>query len=292
MKTKGFDDNTATPLVSILVRACNDAKYVASTLEAILAQRVDFPFEVLALIDISTDGTAEAVAKFPRVRLVPRPEGEYIPAKMLNALVAAAKGRFVVFNNADAVPVDDTWLASLVEPLRAGRADAVYANQLPRGDAAGLVRKDSLRAFGDGKTAAKWNFFFSLASSGAVREDIVRNPFDLKMRYSEDVEWAHRRPELRIEYVPTARVEHSHNYTFRELAKRFRGEGTADAVIFGGPGPSFTRAVAGAVVETMRDFLYLLPRPRHWLEFPAALPRRLVQRLAYSRARHSAARMQ
>ena len=277
----------ARPFVSVLVRASNDAKYLAATLEAIAAQKTDFTFETLVMVDRSDDGTAEILSRFPSVRRVQAPEGEYRPGRTLNALVRAAKGRYCVFNNADAVPADDGWLAALVEPLRSGRADAVYANQLPRPDAAPLVRKDSLRAFGDGKTAAKWDFFFSLASSAASREDLAANPFDEKLRYSEDVEWARRRKGLRIEYVPPAKVFHSHDYTFRELARRFAGEGAADRAILGGKGPSYTRAILGALAETARDFLYPFPRPRDWWAFPAALPRRLVQRLAYCRGRRN-----
>ena len=268
--------------VSVLVRACNDAKYIKATLDAILSQAVDFAFETLVMIDRSDDGTAEIVAAYgERVRIVPKPGGRYIPGRTLNALVAAAMGRFIVFNNADAVPQNDRWLAELTAPLRENRADAVYANQLPRTDAQGLVRKDSLRAFGDGKIAATWRFFFSLASSGAVREDLIANRFDETIQYSEDVEWAHRRPELRIRYVPSALVEHSHNYTFAQLRKRFAGEGAADRRIFGGKTPSYLRAAIGAAAETCRDFVYLLPRPRYWLEFFTALPRRLAQRICY-----------
>ena len=71
-----------------------------------------------------------------------------------------------------------------------------------------------------------------MATAAARRADLIEHPFDEAIRYSEDVEWAHRRP-IRIAYAPEAKVEHSHNYTLAELKKRFFGEGAADAVIFG-----------------------------------------------------------
>ena len=85
---------------------------------------------------------------------------------------------------------------------------------------------------------------------------------------------------MKIVYCPDSHVEHSHNYTLRELAKRFRGEGAADRVIFGDR-PLLVRELVGAARETLRDWAYLLPRPRDWREIPCAPLRRLVQRVAH-----------
>ena len=154
-----------------------------------------------------------------------------------------------------------------------------------RADAQALVRKDNERAFGDGRVQATWTFFFSLASSATWRQNLLDDPFDEEMQYSEDVEWTWRNSRrendpVKIVYCPDSHVEHSHNYTLRELAKRFRGEGAADRAIFGAT-PSLARELAGAARETLRDWAYLLPRPRDWREFPAAPIRRLIQRIAH-----------
>ena len=85
---------------------------------------------------------------------------------------------------------------------------------------------------------------------------------------------------------PASRLSHSHNYTLRELAKRFRGEGAADRAIFG-ESPSLVREIVGAARETLRDWAYLLRRPRDWAEIPSAPIRRLVQRIAHWRGARS-----
>ena len=254
------------PFASILVRAHNDAAFIERTLAGIFAQKVDFPFEVVVCDDASTDETRAIAARFP-VRFFERPAGSYKPGRTLNALVGAAAGEVVVFNNADAVPLDENWLAALVKPLRdaPGTPAFTFANQLPRADAQALVRKDNERAFGDGKVQATWRFFFS----------------------SEDVEWAWRNSRrdadpVRIVYCPDAHVEHSHNYTLQELARRFRGEGTADRAIFG-DAPSLVREILGAGRETLRDWGYLASRPKDWLEIFSAPIRRFVQRVAHWR---------
>jgi len=284
------------PFASILVRAHNDGLFVERVLKGVFAQKVDFPFEVVVCDDASTDETRAIAARFP-VRFMERPEGPYKPGRTLNALVRAAKGDVVVFNNADAVPLDENWLSELVRPLvasrdrgRASRAPLpvfAFANQLPRADAQALVRKDGERAFGDGKVQATWRFFFSLASSATWRQNLLDVPFDESIQYSEDVEWTWRNSRretdpVAVVYCPDAHVEHSHNYTLSELARRFRGEGAADAQIFGDR-PCLLRELVSAARETLRDWAYLAPRPKDWLEVPAAPIRRLVQRVAHWR---------
>lgn len=275
------------PRVTVLVRARNDEALIGKTLSSIFSQYPP-PSEVIVCDDGSTDRTREIAAGFP-VRFVERPQGRYMPGVTLNNLVRCANGDVVVFNNSDAVPLDSAWLHNLVAPLLApgGRAAIAFANQLPRKDASMLVRKDSERAFGDGSVHATWRFFFSLASSATWRDLLIATPFDESLRYSEDVAWAWRnsrrkKDPVRIVYCPDAHVEHSHNYTLRELARRFRGEGTADAAIFGDK-PCFARELAGALRETLRDFRYLLPCPRGWVEVPMAPVRRLVQRISHWR---------
>ena len=271
---------SSLPFVSILMRARNDEALIGRALKAVFAQKTDLKFEVVVCDDASTDGTREVAARFP-VRFFERPAGPYKPGRTLNALVRAAKGDIVVFNNSDAVPLDERWLDELVKPLLAGsRHVFAFANQLPRADAQELVRKDSERAFGDGKVQATWRFFFSLASSATWRQNLLEVPFDEDIQYSEDVAWAWRNSRrevdpVKIVYCPDARVEHSHNYTLRELAKRFRGEGAADRVIFGDR-PSLLRELVGAARETLRDWAYLAVRPRGWPEMPVAPVRRLV----------------
>lgn len=276
------------PFASILVRARNDEALIARTLDGIFSQKVDFAYEVVVCDDASTDRTREIASRYP-VRFFERPSGPYKPGRTLNALVADAKGDVVVFNNSDAVPLDDGWLAALTRPLLSEPAAPIFAfaNQLPRADAQALVRKDSERAFGDGSVQSTWRFFFSLASSATWRRLLVETPFDEAIQYSEDVEWTwrnSRRPvdPVRVVYCPDAHVEHSHNYTLRELAKRFRGEGVADGAIFGDR-PCLWREVLGAAVETLRDWRYLAPRPKAWAELPSAPARRLVQRVSHWR---------
>ena len=287
------------PDVSILVRAKNDESVIGRTLRGIVCQKTNFAFEVVVCDDGSTDRTHEIAEDFP-VRFVTRPAQSYKPGVTLNALVREARGKMVVFNNSDAVPLDENWLSALLEPLGAqdGTPQSVFsfANQKPRANANWLVRKDHERAFGDGRIQATWPFFFSLASSATWRQLLLDTPFDEDIQYSEDVEWTwrnSRRPEnpVRVVYCPKALCEHSHNYTFSQMAKRFRGEGMADHRIFGRQ-PSTGRALVSAARESLRDIAYLLRHALHpnegpglcrlALEIPYSPLCRLVQRLSHN----------
>lgn len=273
------------PAISIVMRSHNDEPYIGRTLESFRSQRCSRSFEIVSMDDSSTDRSREIIAEYPGVRRIDPPPGVYIPGKTLNAAVRACRGEVVVFNNADAIPLDDEWLERLTTPLFAEPdVAAAFANQLPRPDALWLVRKDSYRAYGDGKTAAKWDFFFSLASSAARRGELTEYPFSLTLRSSEDIDWAWRatRRGRLLRYVPEARVEHSHNYGWTALGKRFYSEGDSAAQIFGTV-PGLWGSLVRAGVETLRDVAFLAVHPSGWRELPAAPVRRLIQKLAFRR---------
>ncbi len=57
-------DNSAACRVSVLCATYNHEEYLRETLDSFLAQKTDFPFEVLVNDDASTDGTAEILAEY------------------------------------------------------------------------------------------------------------------------------------------------------------------------------------------------------------------------------------
>jgi len=254
-------------MVSVIIRSHNDEAVIRHTLEMLARQR-NVEYELLNFDDHSTDGTLDIVREFPQVRAIPAEDAPYNPARVLNRAVSFASGDVVVFNNSDAIPLSEDYLEKLVAPLADPAVGAVFGNQLCRHDAKLLVRKDYERAFGDGSISASWRNFFSLVSSAARRETLLDEPFDPAMQYSEDAEWAWRlrRRGLKIVYVPGAKVEHSHNYGFRQLCKRFYNEGRADVQIYGAA-PGFGSALRQFAAESARDVVYQWRHRRPWLFF-------------------------
>ena len=267
-------------MISVLMRSHNDMAYIRRTVEMLLAQEVDEELEIISCDDHSGDGTAEYLSSIPRIRRIAPPEGKYVPGKTLNHMVNEAKGEYIVFNNADAIPQHKEYLKNLIAPLKEKETDCVFGNQISRPDAYGVVRKDYERAFGDGSISKNWGRFFSLVSSGFRREDLIAKPFNDKIQYSEDSEWVNRN-RANIIYVPEAVVEHSHNYTLAEVKKRFFNEGVADTQM--GKKPiTLMRALRNVAAETLRDYIYLCKHGKvSELYYP--LIYRWVQKMSYYR---------
>ncbi len=267
-------------MISVLMRSHNDIKYIRKTVEALLEQQLDESFEIISCDDRSTDGTSEYLATVSELRRIAPPEGKYVPGKTLNYMINQAKGDIIVFNNSDAVPQNQEYLKNLTAPLKNSETDCVFGNQIARQDAYLVVRKDYERAFGDGSVSANWDNFFSLVSSAFRKSDLLAKPFNENIQYSEDADWV-RRYSAKIVYAADAVVEHSHNYTLKEVRKRFFNEGVADRQMGKKP-MSFIHCLRTVIAETLRDWSYLAGHGA-FKEFFYAPVYRYVQKTSYYR---------
>lgn len=253
------------PKVSIAMRSYNDRDVIRGTLEMIRRQTYR-NFELWNFDSSSTDGTFDIVREFnDPARIRQNDSAAYNPGKVLNEAVRTVGGDVVVFINSDATPETEDWLEKLIAPLADPGVGATYGRQTARPDCRALFVKDTERAFGDGREAAKWVHFFSMASSAARREVLERFLFETKVQYSEDIEWSFRlrKAGLDIHYVADAAATHSHNYSLRQSFKRHFGEGKAEAWIFreGELGTSFLRyCLLPFGMEVVRDLGWALSR--------------------------------
>ena len=277
------------PLVTIVMRSKNDILYIGRTFEEIFKQKFT-DFEILNFDSGSDDGTWDIIQKYNPDKSWRIEPDDYVPGKVLNQAVNKAQGKIIVFNNSDCIPLNEDWLGKLIEPLLSSDADkisAVFCNQIARPDAFALVRKDNARAFGDGSVSAKWEHFFSLASSAALREKLIEYPFREDLQYSEDVDWAWRMKSVHLEtsYVPDSRVEHSHNYSLCELKKRFYNEGIAEGQIYDLRKTFWRGFFFPWLAEAGRDIIYLLKTGKI-LALPRAIVYRIIQRFFAWKGRH------
>jgi len=274
------------PLVSIIMRSMNDIKFIEDTLKSVFNQSFS-DFEIINVDSGSTDGTFEIIKKYnPNNSYQINPK-EYIPGKVLNNAINKCKGEIIVFNNSDCIPLNTKWLENLISPIQKNtNIIATFGNQLPRKDARILIIKDNTRAFGDGKISATWGHFFSLATSAARKAILIKYPFNPDIQYSEDVEWSYRMKQLgfEIQYVPNASVEHSHNYTLKEVKKRFYNEGLADGRIYDTGHNFFAMFAKPFLVENMRDFRYLLKKNK-FTSIPYGIVYRFIQKYSYYQGR-------
>jgi glycosyltransferase involved in cell wall biosynthesis len=95
---------SSAPDVTVVVPAFNAGRYIAATLESVLAQQ-DVSLEVIVVDDCSTDTTAacvaEAAARDPRVRYLRTPSNSGGPARPRNLGVQAAQAAWVALCDAD-----------------------------------------------------------------------------------------------------------------------------------------------------------------------------------------------
>lgn len=111
------------PLVTVLITTYNQERYIGKTIDSVLAQKTDFPFEVYISEDCGTDGTRailqDYAARFPDIiRLNLREQNAGISRNWYEGL-CAAKGQYVCTLEGDDWWRDDHKLQKQVDFLRA-----------------------------------------------------------------------------------------------------------------------------------------------------------------------------
>lgn len=92
---------SGTPQISVLLPAYNAERYVAQSIQSVLAQTHE-DFELIVVNDASTDSTRAVVLQYddPRIRLVDNPRNLGI-VETLNRAMAMARGRYIARIDAD-----------------------------------------------------------------------------------------------------------------------------------------------------------------------------------------------
>jgi rhamnosyltransferase len=216
--------------VSIVLPTRNGAATLPAVFDAISGQRVDFPFEVIAVDSSSTDGTAELLRR--RVdRLIGITADAFDHGLTRNLGIEQARGELIVLLVQDAVPASETWLAALTAPfLEDERLAGTFARQLPRPDASPIAR-DYLQRWVASSDVARTIFVASSAELDALEPiaQLQRCAFDnvcscirrsvwaghpfKRTPIGEDIEWAREVliAGYSLAYVPAAEVIHSHD---------------------------------------------------------------------------------
>jgi len=208
---------------SIVIRAKNEASAIGETLDSIYAQRSAPGFEVIVVDSGSTDGTLDIVRK-TEARVIEIPPESFTYGRALNIGIAAARGEFVVALSAHSTPVNDRWLASMIEPFRDPTIGAVYGRQLPRANATRLELFGMWLSGVASETPRRQqrDMMFSNANGAYRRGLTLEHPFDERLPGAEDLAWADwiERQGWAVYYQPTAAVYHSHGEPFRKLLRR------------------------------------------------------------------------
>jgi glycosyltransferase involved in cell wall biosynthesis len=115
--------------VSVLIPAYNEARTIASCLEAVYSRNPGRDLEVIVVDDGSTDGTFEAAKAAARPgTVVLKHEKNSGKGTAIRTALAKATGEVVLIQDAD-LEYDPADYARLLEPIEAGRAEVVYGSR-------------------------------------------------------------------------------------------------------------------------------------------------------------------
>jgi glycosyltransferase involved in cell wall biosynthesis len=262
------DENKEKLDVSIIIPAKDEEENIGKCLEAIYNQETNYRFEVIVIDSGSSDQTIDIVKKYSPVQLVEIQPGEFGHGKTRNLGAEGSKGDYIVFLNADAIPVDRSWLNHLIAPLiKDKKVAGVYSRHIPK-EGCHLYMVRDIRKTMPGESIVRsqtkpFDFMIFSTVSCAIPRDIWRKyPFKHDIIIAEDQEWAGRVLDrgLKIVYEPASRVYHSHNYTPRQLfeIKRNVAKSTGrfktrfSALVWG-----FVLIIGGMKIKIAGDILFI-----------------------------------
>ena len=173
---------------AIIMRSKDEMPHAVAALQG-LARQSWTDWTLYNVDSGSTDGTLETLRAFNPDRITEIPPRAYIPGKVLNDMIARTTEEWIVFLNADAIPLNDAWLERLLRPLLDGAADATMSKQHARPDALFIVDYDYRRAYDPRNIKDENEDFFSAVACAFRRSWWERIKFP-ESGYAEDLAWA------------------------------------------------------------------------------------------------------
>lgn len=182
---------TKSPLVSVLMPAFNAERHIAQAIESILQQTYPH-FELLILNDGSTDQTQRIIEQFDDERIVKTHLAQnqgLVNAR--NQLVAAARGEYIAFLDADDIALPDR-LQLQITFLEAHKADICGGAHYSFYENSGRM-KSSKQRYSDADIRALITVCSPLCNPAVMgkAEAFKRHPYRIGKDYAEDYSlWA------------------------------------------------------------------------------------------------------
>jgi 2-desacetyl-2-hydroxyethyl bacteriochlorophyllide A dehydrogenase len=216
------------PETSIVIRAFNEERWLPDVFAALRKQEYR-DFEVVVVDSGSVDRTRD-IAAANGARIVRLRSEDFTFGHSLNVGIGAARGSLIAIISAHAIPADETWLAKLIEPLRAPEVAMIYGGQ--RGHVISKFSEvcDFERMFPPQTHPVNPDDPFANNANSAIKRDFWKiHPFDEGLPGLEDIEWAKHWMERgsQVVYQPDARIIHVHTESWPQVRHRYYREGMA-----------------------------------------------------------------
>jgi rhamnosyltransferase len=225
-------------VISVVIPVKNGGQDLARCLDAIRAQRIEVPVEIVVVDSGSTDDSV-TIARSHDAVVHEIPADEFSHGASRNIGADLASGDTLVFISQDAYPVDERWLVHLTTPLGLDPGLAgVYGRQFAHEGATPPEEYfldflyGSERRRQSASSAAELSMdttLFSNVNAAIPRNIWSAHPFVGDIIMSEDQEWSRRMllEGYALAYEPKAAVRHSHNYTLVSAFRRFFDSGAS-----------------------------------------------------------------
>ncbi|MCD4749635.1 MAG: glycosyltransferase [Thermoanaerobaculales bacterium] len=223
----------AEPLISVTIPTFHGGDKLVETIDAILKQDIDIPFEIVCVDSGSPQSDIDAMlARGAQVWSID--ERDFNHGMTRDLLAKLSRGEILVLLNQDAVPAHDNWLKAITEPLRNGDKNVAAIQGAIR-----EVDNTDERFFWD---SCGERFYFTSESNRwietfqgvgfstvncAIRNNVLfRHPFGWAPMM-EDKKWQRKvtAQGFLIGYSEEGLAIHTHNYDMRGLIGRCRAEG-------------------------------------------------------------------
>lgn len=221
--------------ITVICPLYNGEKYIEALDNSIKMQKNVEIHSIMYLLTESSDNSENILKSIGAdYKLIKKEEFSHSITREQAAF--EAEGDIIVFITQDVVIKDKFWLYNLVKDIVAGKCQAAFSRQLCDNETiekyirecnypneSRIVSKDDIERLG------LMTFFFSDAASAINKEVFVKlQGYDGKnLIISEDMYIAHKiiNSGYKIKYCGDSEVIHSHNFTLKQLYKRYYDTG-------------------------------------------------------------------
>jgi glycosyltransferase involved in cell wall biosynthesis len=259
------------PLISIIIRCCNEQEHIGRLLSGIFEQTVK-NIEIIIVDSGSTDSTLSIASSYPVVIHKIQAE-EFSFGHALNTGCKAAQGEILVFASAHVYPTHRRWLECLTAPFSDPKVAMTYGKQ----------RGNEMNKFSEHQIFSKWfpehsvsvqrTPFCNNANAAILRSLWEQTPYDEGLTGLEDIDWAKRLigKGYYLAYVAEAEVIHVHNEKYSGALNRYYRESIVFCQLFPEQKFRMKDLLWLWFINTMNDYLHAL-RARKMLSNLVSIP--------------------
>ncbi len=220
-------------LVSIIIRAHNEEKFIGRLFSEINKQKTSFSYEIILVDSGSTDNTIQIAESF-NVKLIRINPHDFTFGYSLNKGIEHALGKFCVMISAHCYPCSEHWLENLIKPFSDGAVALVFGRQ----------HGDNRTKYSEHQIIKRWfpsenvddcELAFCNNANAAIRKNIwEKYKFNEELTGLEDLDWAKyiKKSGYKISYRADAAIFHIHAEKSKQTYIRYYREALAYRQIY------------------------------------------------------------